>query len=66
MDKNPAVVNQYPRYFDAEKPANKSHLLESHHKIKVASETIIGHFSQFGFLTTDIIQPRPFLWLIWC
>ena len=28
MDKNPAVVNQISRYFDAEKPTNKSHLPE--------------------------------------
>ena len=61
MDKNPAVVNQKPRYFDAEKPTNKSHLAGAHHKIKVASETIIGHSSQSGFFTTDINQLRPFL-----
>ena len=42
MDKNPAVVNQKPRYFDAEKPTYKSHLLESIIKSRLQAKLLLG------------------------
>ena len=62
MDKNPAVVNQKLWYFDAEKPTNKSHLLEWIIKSRLQAKLLLGILvSQSVFLTTDIHQSRPFL-----
>ena len=61
MDKNPAVVNQKPRYFDAEKPTNKSHLLELIIRSRLPAKLLLGIPVSPASSQPTSFSPGPFL-----